>query len=109
MSAERKPQEPPQKDLIEAARSGDRLETLIALRDMLAERLQNTTSSRDIAAMSRRLMQAISEIEVLEKNREYAKENPFSLSELRRKNNILLRGINQGNKLNSMTSEHEVN
>ena len=95
-------------DLISAAKSGDRLETLIALRDMLAERLQNTTSSRDIAAMSRRLMQCITEIETLEKNREYAKENPFSLSELRRKNSILLRSINQQNALNAMDREHEV-
>ena len=111
MNTARKPTDgaaaPP--DLITAAKSGDRLETLIALRDLLAERLQNTGSSRDISSISRRLMQCISEIETLEKQRNYVKEHPLSLSEFRRKNNLDLYSINQQHKLNKIDSEHEVN
>ena len=59
----------PKQDLITAAGSGDRLTTLIALRDLLADRLQNSKSDRDIAAISRRLMQCVAEIEDLEKQR----------------------------------------
>ena len=53
-------------DIVRAAKSGDRLETLIALRDLLAERLQTSKSDRDIASMSRRLMQCIDRIEELQ-------------------------------------------
>ena len=56
-------------DLIAAAKSGDRLRVLLALRDLLAERLQTSNADRDIASMSRRLMQTIEEIEELEKER----------------------------------------
>ena len=55
------------KDIVRAAKSGDRLETLIALRDLLAERLKTSDSDRDIASMSRRLMQCVEEIEELQK------------------------------------------
>ena len=72
-------------DLITATKSGDRLKTLIALRDLLADRLQNTTSTRDISSISRRLMQCISEIETLEEIKRQAEESPFRLSEYRKK------------------------
>lgn len=58
------------KNLVEATQSGDRLETLIALRDLLAARLQKANSDRDISSMSRRLMQAVCEIEMLQKERD---------------------------------------
>lgn len=57
-------------DLITATKTGDRLKTLLALRDLLAERLQTTNSSRDIASMSRRLMQVIAEIEDITASKE---------------------------------------
>ena len=79
----KKPKQPA--DLLEAAQSGDRLITLIALRDLLAERLQNTSSSRDIASMSKRLMQAIAEIETLEEAKKAEEESTASsLYELRK-------------------------
>ena len=53
--------------LIEAATSGDRLQTLIELRQILADRLETSQSDRDVASMSRRLMQVCSEIEDLER------------------------------------------
>lgn len=96
-----------QRDLIEAAKSGDRLETLIALRDLLAERLQNTNSSRDISSMSRRLMQCISEIETLERIKQDAAERPNSLRDLRRQ--LIERKLTMDKQyaLNSISAEHE--
>ena len=76
------------KDIVRAARSGDRLETLMALRDLLAERLKTSKSSRDIASMSRRLLQCIDEIEELqnragtiEKLREEPDERPDQIAQ----------------------------
>lgn len=110
MSAAKKPTskatEAPQ-DLITAAKSGDRLETLIALRDLLAERLQNTTSGRDVASMSRRLMQAVAEIETLEKLKTEAEENPFSLRDFRKELNKDFGKIQKGYELNGIDREHE--
>lgn len=103
-----KPKRPPA-DLIEAAQSGDRLLTLIALRDLLAERLQTTTSSRDIASMSRRLMQAIAEIEIIERNKKAAEEYGFNLQEFRKKNGLDKMALDRAFKLNKIEAEHENN
>ena len=73
-----------QKDLIGAAKSGNRLETLIALRDLLAERLQHAGSDRDVASMSRRLIQTIAEIDTLQKEKEVLERNPKTLNQLRK-------------------------
>lgn len=105
MSTTKKPTAP--QDLITAARSGDRLETLIALRDLLAERLQNTESSRDISSMSRRLMQCISEIETLETLKREEEENPFKLSEFRKRARLDKKAIDKQYALNSIGAEHE--
>lgn len=51
--------------LIEAAKSGDKRATLIALRDKLAETIQNCDSGRDMASNSKRLMEVMSELEAL--------------------------------------------
>lgn len=51
-----------EQDLVTAVKSGDRLNSLIALRDLLAQRLKDSKSDRDIASMSRRLVQVIDEI-----------------------------------------------
>lgn len=52
-------------NLVEAAKSGDKRATLIALRDKLAETIQNCDSGRDMASNSKRLMEVIAEIEAL--------------------------------------------
>lgn len=60
-------------NLIEAAKSGDKRKTLIALRDILAETIQNCDSGRDMASNTKRLMEVIAELDSLpdpEKKRE---------------------------------------
>lgn len=52
-------------NLTEAARSGDKRATLIALRDKLAETIDNCDSGRDMAANSKRLMEVMTELEAL--------------------------------------------
>lgn len=52
-------------NLIDAAKSGDKRATLIALRDKLAETIQNCDSGRDMASNSKRLMEVMAEIEAL--------------------------------------------
>lgn len=52
-------------NLVEAARSGDKRKTLIALRDKLAETIDNCDSGRDMAANSKRLMEVMAELESL--------------------------------------------
>lgn len=96
-----------EQDLIEAAKSGDRLRTLIALRDLLAERLQNTQSSRDISSISRRLMQCVSEIEILEREKRAAEEHPVKLSEFRQRLGRSKKTLEKQYELNDIAAEHE--
>lgn len=49
-------------DLVTAAKSGDYLATLTALRDRLAEEITNTTSGRDLASLSKQLTDVLREI-----------------------------------------------
>lgn len=53
--------------LLRAAKSGDRHQTLIELRDFLAKKLEKAESDRDISAMAHRLMQVTTEIETIQK------------------------------------------
>lgn len=53
-------------NLIDAAKSGDKYETLIALRDILASTIQNCESGRDMASNTKRLMEVITEIEAMD-------------------------------------------
>lgn len=57
-------------NLVEAAQSGNKKETLIALRDILAHTIQNCESGRDMASNTKRLMEVISEIEEIEAREE---------------------------------------
>ena len=50
-------------NLVDAARSGDKRETLIALRDILAATIQNCESGRDMASNTKRLMEVMAELE----------------------------------------------
>ena len=52
-------------NLIEAAKSGDKRATLIALRDKLAETIEGCASGRDMAANTKRLMEVMAELEAL--------------------------------------------
>ncbi len=56
-------------NLVEAAKSGNKYETLIALRDILATTIQSCESGRDMASNSKRLMEVIGEIEAIEAER----------------------------------------
>lgn len=57
-------------NLVKAAKSGDRRETLVALRDILAKTIQECKSGRDMASNSKRLMEVISEIEAIDREAE---------------------------------------
>lgn len=52
-------------NLIDAAKSGDKRATLIALRDKLAETIDKCESGRDMAANSKRLMEVMAELETM--------------------------------------------
>lgn len=56
-------------NLVEAAKSGDKYETLIALRDILAMTIQSCESGRDMASNTKRLMEVIGEIEAIDEER----------------------------------------
>ena len=52
-------------NLLEAAKSGDKRATLIALRDKLAQTIQDCDSGRDMASNTKRLMEVMAELEQL--------------------------------------------
>lgn len=52
-------------NLVEAAKSGNKKETLIALRDILAKTIQECESGRDMASNTKRLMEVMAEIEAI--------------------------------------------
>ena len=53
--------------LTRAAASGDRRKTLEALRDKIASSIQDCESGRDVAALSKRLMEVMDELDALPK------------------------------------------
>ena len=50
-------------NLVSATQSGDRRRTLVALRDRIAATIDSCESGRDMAALSKRLMEVIDEID----------------------------------------------
>ena len=68
-------------DLVKAARSGNRRETLEALRDKIASSIQDCESGRDVAALSKRLMEVMGELDALPKPK---KESPLSKAKAKR-------------------------
>ena len=52
-------------NLIDAAASGNRRATLEALRDKIASSIQDCESGRDVAALSKRLMEVMGELDTL--------------------------------------------
>lgn len=77
-------------DLVKAAQSGDKRETLVAMRDILAKTIQTCDSGRDMASNTKRLMEVINEIELIDKEtaeKAKAKEQKVSKHDrLKRKN-----------------------
>lgn len=51
--------------LLEAVQSGDKRQTLVALRDVTAKTIEETASGRDVAALSKRLMEICDKIDAL--------------------------------------------
>lgn len=94
-------------DLITASKSGNRLETLIALRDFLADKLQNTGSSRDISSMSRRLMQCVTEIEILQKEKEALEERGGHFREMQKRLRMAAARMETAYKEGRLDQEHE--
>ena len=62
-------------DLVKAAQSGNRRETLEALRDKIAASIADCESGRDVAALSKRLMEVMGELDALPKPK---KESPLA-------------------------------
>lgn len=52
-------------DLVSAAKCGSRRDVLEALRDKLAASIQDCESGRDVAALSKRLMEVMGELDAL--------------------------------------------
>ena len=61
-------------NLVTAAKSGNKYETLIALRDILAKTIQECESGRDMASNTKRLMEVMDEIETIEQEAEEARK-----------------------------------
>lgn len=68
--------------LLDASGSGDRLKTLKELRDMLAGWLENSSSDRDKAALTRQFVYVLAEIEEIENTSEGKKT---SIADMREK------------------------
>ena len=62
-------------DLVNAAKSGSKRDTLEALRDKIAASIQDCESGRDVAALSKRLMEVMNEIDALPKQK---KDSPLA-------------------------------
>lgn len=52
--------------LVSAAKRGNKREMLVALRDEIAEQIEATGSGRDMAALSKRLIEVVEQIEDLD-------------------------------------------
>lgn len=73
-------------NLVDAAKSGNKRETLIALRDILANTIQNCESGRDMASNSKRLMEVMAEIDALpeEKAKKVSKHDRLKMKNEKR-------------------------
>lgn len=55
--------------LTKAAATGDRLKALVALRDLIAAELDDSTSKRDTAALAQRYMDVLAQIDAVSRER----------------------------------------
>lgn len=53
-------------NIVEAAVAGDRLETLKALRERIAQQIDGCESGRDMASLSKRLIEVMDEIDLIQ-------------------------------------------
>ncbi|HCG61407.1 MAG TPA: hypothetical protein DEV22_03195 [Collinsella sp.] len=53
-------------NIVTAAAKGDRLETLKAMRELIARQLDSCESGRDMASLSKRLIEVMDEIDAIE-------------------------------------------
>lgn len=72
-------------NLSDVAKNGNKKETLIALRDILAITIQNCESGRDMASNTKRFMEVIDALEEIEKEEEAERER-LKLEALAQKN-----------------------
>ena len=68
--------------IYEAATTENRIDALIELRNLIAQRLDEGVGDRDLAALSRQLVQVTAEIDELRKNQE---DKTLSLTSFRNK------------------------
>lgn len=68
--------------LVETAQNGDHLETLKALREVLAKTIETTSSARETATLALQLRMVLAEIDELEQDR---KQNDDEISKLLKK------------------------
>lgn len=66
-------------NLVDAAKSGDKRVTLVAMRDILAKTIQECDSGRDMASNTKRLMEVINEIEAIDREAEEEKKKAASM------------------------------
>lgn len=66
-------------NLVDAAKSGDKRATLVAMRDILAKTIQECDSGRDMASNTKRLMEVINEIEAIDREAEEEKKKAASM------------------------------
>lgn len=52
-------------DIVSAAATGDRRVTLVALRDAIARTIQTCESGRDMASLSKRLIEVMDELDAI--------------------------------------------
>lgn len=75
--------------LMDACKSGNKKKMLIAMRDIIAEKLEHCESGRDIAALSKRLAEVTDELEEIKaaekakREKKAAAKNPTKRDQLR--------------------------
>lgn len=71
-------------NLVETSMKGDRLETLKALRRVLAETIQSTSSARETATLACQLRHVLTEIDDLEKEDRHKEDTISQILKKRR-------------------------
>ena len=75
VAAGEKPSKRPAKNVLDAAQGGDRLELLVAMRARVATAVSDVnTPARDLAALTRRLLEIANEIKAIEAEREESRD-----------------------------------
>ncbi len=93
-------------NIAEIAQKGDDLETLKALRQKLAQTIDESNSGRDISSLSRQLQIVLSQISILEEERRAESEDTI-LNIVRAKRNRSVRDSRGLRPLNIDEAENE--